>query len=119
MVRGVPSTPSVWPPEPGKCFTVAMTESSVSSLTKQLDAATQQEPLRVRELAARLREQETLVAGVLAEGMQVAGQLLASERESFAALRDGSVARQTLLQARLAALQKQQGGETAHGAGSR
>ncbi len=87
-------------------------ESSVSSLTKQLDAATQQEPLRVRELAARLREQETLVAGVLAEGMQVAGQLLASERESFAALRDGSVARQTLLQARLAALQKQQGGET-------
>ncbi len=87
-------------------------ESSVSSLTEQLDAATRQEPVRVRELAARLRDQETLVAGVLAEGMQVAGQLLASERESFAALRDGSVARQTLLQARLAALQKQQGGET-------
>jgi len=86
--------------------------ASVRSLTEQLEAATRQEPARVRELAARLREQEMLVAGVLAEGQQITGQLLASEREAFTALRDGSVARQTLLQARLAALQKLQGGET-------
>ena len=86
--------------------------ASVRSLTEQLEAATRQEPARVRELAARLRDQEMLVAGVLAEGQQITGQLLASEREAFAALRDGSVARQTLLQARLAALQKLQGGET-------
>ena len=39
-------------------------------------------------------------------------QLLASEREAFALLRDSSVARQTMLQARLGALKKQQGGET-------
>jgi hypothetical protein len=86
--------------------------ASVRSLTEQLEAATRQEPARVRELAARLRDQEMLVAGVLAEGQQITGQLLASEREAFTALRDGSVARQTLLQARLAALQKLQGGET-------
>ena len=87
-------------------------ETAVRSLTEQLEAATRQEPARVRELAARLRDQEMLVAGVLAEGQQITGQLLASEREAFTALRDGSVARQTLLQARLAALQKLQGGET-------
>ena len=86
--------------------------ASAQSLTDQLAAAAQQEPARIRELAARLRDQETLLAGVLAESQQVTGQLLASERDSFTALRDGSVARQTLLQARLAALQKLKGGET-------
>ena len=85
---------------------------SISELRQQLEEVAQQEPARSRELNARLQDQEMLVAGVLAEGRQVTEQLLASEREAFALLRDSSVARQTMLQARLGALKKQQGGET-------
>ncbi len=87
-------------------------EASISELRQQLEEVAQQEPARIRELNARLRDQEMLVAGVLAEGRQITEQLLSSEREAFALLRDSSVARQTMLQARLGALKKQQGGET-------
>jgi hypothetical protein len=88
------------------------TSAGARSLEERLKELSAQEPARLRELNARLREQETLLAGVLVEAQQVTNRLLASERESFTALRDSSVERQTLLQERLAALQKLRGGET-------
>ena len=101
-------------------------EALRADLQAQLDAATahaqsladkladeqQQEPARLREISARLREQETLLAGIFAEDLQAIEKVLATERESFALLRDSSLQRQSLLQARLTAIQKMQGGET-------
>lgn len=87
-------------------------EASVRVQAEKLADATAQEPVRIRELSARLREKETLLAGVLAEEQRAMGQVLATERESFTTLRDSSLQRQNILQARLTAIQKLQGGET-------
>ena len=93
-----------------------------AALQEQVDAAAavaraaadeaQQEPAQLRELHARLHEQETLLAGILGEDLQTVEKMLALEREAFTTLRDGSLQRQALLQARLTAVQKLQGGET-------
>ncbi len=70
------------------------------------------EPGVVREAAARLREGEDLLRGVLSEEIAALDLNLEAERDAFLTLRDTSLKRQELLQARLAALRSLQGGET-------
>ncbi|MDD5705861.1 MAG: hypothetical protein PHR35_08040 [Kiritimatiellae bacterium] len=67
----------------------------------------------MREATARLREHETLLAGLLTEESATLDQVLAAEREAFTALRESSLLRQNLLQTRLSAVRKLQGGDTA------
>jgi len=79
----------------------------------EAQAAGAHDPAMMREATARVREYETLLAGLLEEESTALDEVLAAERESFTQWRDGSLRRQTLLQNRLAAIRKLQGGDTA------
>ncbi len=100
----------------GEQLTAAQAErdAALAKLSQhEAQATAAHDPAMMREAAARVREYETLMAGLLEEESKALDQALAAEHESFARLRDGSLRLQNLLQTRLAAIRKLQGGDTA------
>ena len=92
---------------------IARLSQQCQELQDQLDSLSKpHHEQSLREFNARLQDQETLLAGTLNEERLALSEVLESERASFSTLRDASVARQQLIQGRLDAIIKLQGGDT-------